>query len=160
MKITQEARQRINELAARNDGHITPDEVYEDAKATDSPLHSYFEWDQAVAARAHGIDVARRLIRGVLIVYKEERVTIRAPAYIRDPEKPTDKQGYVSLAKLRTDEDLSREALVNEFARAAGALRRAREIAAALSMKEQMQSMLEQIELWSLQARRDTDAHS
>lgn len=160
MNITQEARQRINEIAARNDGKLTAEQVYEDAKDPDSPLHGYFTWDLLAAARAHGLDVARRLIRGVLVVYKEERSTIRAPAYVRDPEMASDRQGYVSIARLRNDEDLSRAALVNEFSRAAGALRRAREIAAALSMKEQMQSMLEQIELWSLQARRDTDAHS
>jgi hypothetical protein len=154
VKITNEVRERINQLAAKNDGHITPEIVLEDARDPTSPLHDCYNWDINQAAHEHWIETSRRLIRGVRVVIKEEKVIIRAPAYVRDPEVASDAQGYVSVAKLRNSEDLSREALVYEFTRAAAALRRAREIAAALSLREYMDVMLEQIELWTSQLQR------
>lgn len=152
MNITNEVRERINEIAAANGGHITADMVLADARRESSPLHACYDWNVESAAHEHWLDTSRRLIRSVRVVFKEERSVIRAMAYVRDPAMPSDRQGYVSVTKLRDDQDLSREALVNEFARAAGALRRARELAAALGMREQMDSMLDQIELWMLQA--------
>lgn len=158
MKVSNDVRERINQLAAALDGRITPEHVYRDACDPSSPLHACFEWDVNAAAHQHWLDTARRLIRSVRIVIKEERAVIRSVAYVRDPAQPSDRQGYVSVETLRTDEDMSREALVYEFTRAAAALRRARGIAAALSLREELDVMLEQIELWTLQTqRRDLD---
>lgn len=154
MNITDEVRQRINQIADANGGHITADMVLADARDESSPLHGCYNWDVNGAAHEHWLDTSRRLIRSVRVVIKEERSVIRAMAYVRDPAVPSDRQGYVSVAKLRNDEDLSREALVDEFARAASALRRARELAAALGLREQMDSMLEQIDMWKLQVQR------
>jgi hypothetical protein len=47
----------------RGDGTIHPEDVVESARATDSPLHTYFEWDDSAAAAAYRIDQARHLLR-------------------------------------------------------------------------------------------------
>lgn len=154
MKITDDVRERINALAEMHGGHITPDIVLADARDASSPLHSLYNWDTSQAAHEHWLDTSRRIIRSVRVVIREERSVIRAIAFVRDPSVQSNKQGYVSVAKLRTDEDLSREALIYEFTRAAAALRRARELAAALSLREDMEVMLEQIDMWRLQAER------
>lgn len=157
MNITNEARQRINDIAERNGGTITPEQVWTDAQDPSSPLHSYFPWDLETAARERWLEIGRKLIRGVRVVFKEERVVIKSVGYVRDPTVASDRQGYVSLARVRSDKDLSHEVLVAEFSRVAAALRRTLNIAKAMDMRDKVVAMLEQIELWTSEIRSSTD---
>lgn len=50
-------------------GELLPETVLEAARPASSPLHAYFEWDDARAAHEHRLDQARRLIRSVKVVY-------------------------------------------------------------------------------------------
>jgi hypothetical protein len=50
------------------------------------------------------------------------------------------------MATLRTDADRARSVLIAEFSRVASALRRAREIAVALSLEGEVAAMLAQVE--------------
>lgn len=145
-KITDEVRARINELAARKGGRIRPDDVVEDAKDTDSPLHQCFNWDVDKAAFAHWMDRARELIRAVRVNFTTDTTVVNSVAYVRDPSLAEDEQGYISVATLRTDEDLAREAAVYEFSRAAGALRRAREVATVLGLQVEVDKLITRVE--------------
>lgn len=144
--ITNQIRTRINEIAARNSGRIRPDDVVADARDPSSPLHERFEWDVEKAAQAHWLDTARELIRAVRVTITTDTTIVSSVAYVRDPTMESDEQGYVSVASLRDDQDLAREAIVYEFARAAGALRRAREVAAALNMQKEVESLISRVE--------------
>lgn len=88
------------------------------------------------------MDRARTLISSVEVVIRNERVTVSTVAYVRDPSLPPAQQGYISIEKLRTEEDLAREAIVTEFKRVAGALQRARAIAAALKVEDEIDSLI------------------
>jgi len=140
--ITSLIRDRINEIAARNGGKIRPDDVVEDARDPDSPLHARFEWDVSKAANAHWLDTARELIRAVRVTITTDTTVVSSVAYVRDPSVGSDEQGYVSVTTLRSDEDLAREAIVYEFARANGALARAREVAAALNLRSEVDRLI------------------
>ena len=74
-ELKKAARDRIVELAEANGGRITPEQVLEDARDPESPLHNYFEWDVETAARQYWLDQARTLIRSVKIVTREEPPT-------------------------------------------------------------------------------------
>src|SRR5262245_52237385 len=124
------------------DGRITPEAVVNDASNPDSPLHELFEWDTAKAAHKHWMDRARTLIRSVEVVMRNERITVSTVAYVHDPSLPPKQQGYIAIERLRTDEDLAREAIVTEFKRVAGALQRARNIATALQVQEEIDSLI------------------
>ena len=89
------------QLQAIYDRHerLTPQLVVETARDESHPLHSRFEWDDKVAAEAHRLDQARRLIRSVKVVYreadeKEAARTVRAFHSVRDEQgtayRPTD----------------------------------------------------------------------
>ena len=142
---TREAiRERLEAIAKANRGVLTPEAVVEDAKAKDSPLHAQFTWNTKQAAYQHWIDQARLLIRTVRVVVTEERIS--APAWVRDPNAEHDAQGYVSTVSLRSDADSARVVVVAEFARAAAAIRRAREVAKALDLEEVMDDLIVRIE--------------
>ncbi len=70
-------------------GELTPEDVLADAKHDNSPLHSFFEWDDSAAAHQHRLAQARGLIRSVVAVYVDEakeRPAVRAKAYVHIPE--------------------------------------------------------------------------
>lgn len=115
-----------------------------DAKSADSPLHLHFTWDLDEAAQAHWLDQARRLITSVMVTVHTQETTVKSVFYVRDPSAGK-QQGYVSVTSLRSDEDMAREALVNEFTRVADLLRRARSLAVALDAGNDVDSLIQSV---------------
>lgn len=139
----QEALQIITD---KNGGILQPEAVVAAAKNAKSPLHAYFEWDDKKASHQWRIEQARRLIRSVRVEVRTTTRVIRAVAYVRNPQAEPSEQGYVETKKLRNDEDLAREAVYHEFARAAAALTRARELSAALGLEDEVDKLIEGLE--------------
>lgn len=52
-------------------GQLKPKCVVDEARDPAHPLHSRFEWDDAVAGEAYRLHQARELIRSVKVTYKE-----------------------------------------------------------------------------------------
>jgi len=68
-------------------GEITPEDVLEDAKHDNSPLHSFFEWSNTKAAHQHRLQQARGLIRSVVAIYtREDKPAVRTRAYVHIQE--------------------------------------------------------------------------
>ena len=144
-EITDAIRERLAQIAEANGGRLTPEAVVKDAKQKDSPLHSKFPWDVKQAAYQHWLDVARRLIVSVQVVIKTEHTRVRTPYYVRDPAAGSSEQGYVSVAKLRTEADMARDVLVAEFGRVADMLRRARNLAVALNAEPEVDALITKV---------------
>jgi hypothetical protein len=135
----------VAELAALEAEHgvITAQAVVDRARDPDSPMHAHFEWDDTVAAERHREDQARALIRSVQIEITRREITFTVPKYISDPTSP--EHGYRDIAKLRTDPDVAHEVIATEMARAAAALRRAKAVAAGLSVESALTDIHERI---------------
>lgn len=140
MRITQEIREHLQFLEVN--GRLTPERVLDDAKRPESPLHKHFQWDDQKAAEQHRLDQARDLIRTVKITVVVNEVRIKAPYYIPDPSKNGREQGYTNISTLRDDPASARQALILECERAAATLKRARLIAMALSLEDQIDNVL------------------
>lgn len=68
-------------------GELTPEDVIEDAKHDNSPLHSFFEWDDGEAAHQYRLQQARGLIRAVVAIYvSDDKPAVRQKAYVHIPE--------------------------------------------------------------------------
>lgn len=119
-------------LSDRCGGRLTPEQVVESARDRRSPLHSAFEWSDKAAGEAYRIIQARVLIKSVRLVVETTELSAprRVPAFGIDVESG----GYATLDTLRQDPDAARNAAVAEFARAASALKRARQIAVELGL--------------------------
>lgn len=143
--MTKEKRQAIQERLLQledENGRLTPESVLEDARDPESPLHDQFEWDTDKAAHRYWLDQARTIITSVRVVTKTEKSIVSTVYYTRDPSAGPHEQGYRSVPRLRTDADAAREAIVQEFTRVADLLRRARELAIALSVEDQVDVLL------------------
>jgi hypothetical protein len=142
---TEIVKAHLANLAEAHGGKLTPEIVVDDARNEDSPLHDLFDWNAERAAMQYWLDRARQIIRSVRVVFRNERTIVRAPFYVRDPTVPNDEQGYISLAEVRGKDDVARDVLLDEFNRAAAALRRAREVAAALDMTAEIDHLMSDI---------------
>lgn len=75
----QEVGERLQAIRRKRQS-LTPELVVRDAKNFRSPLHKYFEWDDAKAAAAHRLQQAGHLIRCVSVVF--DGVEAREPRQI------------------------------------------------------------------------------
>lgn len=84
----QRVGERLEELAAHADGELKPRAVVQDARSKQSPLHRFFEWNDAKAAHAHRLDQARTLIRSITILPDSDNER-PVPAFVNlnDPAK-------------------------------------------------------------------------
>lgn len=141
----QEAvRQRLDELAAR--GALTARDVVLDARKKDSPLHGYFEWDNAKAATKFRLVQARRLINRFQVpIIEESRILVTKYA-VRDPSAAQGQQGYVRTADLQTDQGRARAVLLGEVKRLTSHLTRVQALALAFGMEEEVLEITSRVE--------------
>ena len=159
-ELKKAARDRIVELAEANGGRVTPEMVVDDARNPDSPLHAYFEWDVNLAAARHWLDQARTLIRSVKIVTREDKKTVVSVGFVRDPTMESTEQGYISVRKVRSDEEMARDVLLDEFRRAAAALDRARKLAAVFKMDAEVGEFIDRLNLMREHVAREQPARA
>lgn len=74
-------------LRKQHKGELTPADVLADARHDNSPLHSFFEWDDGVAAEQFRLQQARGLIKSVIAVYvREDKPAVRTKMFVHVPE--------------------------------------------------------------------------
>lgn len=80
--------EHIEMLRKKFRGELTPQDVLDDARNNNSPLHSFFEWNDGEAAEAYRLQQARGLIRAVVAVYvSDDKPAVRQKAYVHIAEK-------------------------------------------------------------------------
>jgi hypothetical protein len=142
-KITQSHVAYI--VTLERQGRTTAEDILTDAKRPDSPLHDLYDWDVTKAAESHWLDRTRQIIRFVRIVVHTQHQTIRIPRYIRDPSLHGHEQGYVSVERVRLEEQLAYRALVTELERVTSSLRRARAIATGVGLEGDIDELLARV---------------
>jgi len=143
--MNEDTLAELTRLAAENNGLLTPDHVVDAARNNASPLHRWFQWDNDAAAHMYRVEQARHLIRSVRVDVTTSHHTVRVPAFVRDPECERGEQGYIAIRGLANDADKARDVVVAEFARALSALNRARAVAEALGIEDQVDAVSAQI---------------
>jgi hypothetical protein len=70
--------EELERISRQNKGRLKPEVVVHEARRVSSPLHDYFEWNDAAAAAGYRLDQARYLMRNIEVTIthdREERVT-------------------------------------------------------------------------------------
>lgn len=91
------------------DGIIRPDDVVSAAESEESPLHSWFEWDDGEAAQQYRLDQARKLLRVYVVMDTPESNPVRALVSLT-----TDRRnggGYRTVADVMSDDALRAQML-------------------------------------------------
>jgi hypothetical protein len=102
----KEVGAHLEMLREKFKGELTPKDVLDDAKNNNSPLHSFFEWDEGAAAEQYRLQQARGLIRSVVVIYTHaDQPATRIRAYVHVPEAGAphyrDTKGAMSQTKTR-----------------------------------------------------------
>lgn len=145
ISIPEEVELHLQKLYDQH-GELTPAIVVNDAKKKRSPLHNLFDWDVEKAAMAFWHDEARRLIRSVKIEFKVETMQVSTVSYTRNPNKPANEQGYVSLVDVKSDRDMASDVMATELQRAFSAIRRASAMAKYLDMEKDVELLLKKLD--------------
>lgn len=95
----------LRSIAAQHEGVLTPEDVLDFARPEDSPLHSYFEWDDSIAGEKYRYRQAAGLITKVKVtrvVSPTRTVEVRAFLPIKE-----DEAGEAIKGTYKPIEDLS-----------------------------------------------------
>lgn len=106
--------QHIELLRKQQHGELTPKDVLDDARNPNSPLHSFFEWDDGEAAEQYRLQQARGLIRSVVAIYtREDAPAVKMKAYVHVPEPGAQhyREASHALSQTKTREMVLRRAL-------------------------------------------------
>jgi hypothetical protein len=128
---------KIREL--EKEGRLSPNDVVDEAANPDSPLHTYFEWDDTEGARKYRLLQARTLIRTIKVEVTVRDVPLTVVGYVRDPDLPAKEAGYRNVMSLRTEVDSARLAVVAEMRRVSNAVKRAKGLANVLGIDEDIE---------------------
>lgn len=145
MHLTPEARERVQQIADRQGGRITPDDLIADARKKTSPLHAMFQWDVDKAAHQHWLETARSIIRSVRIEVKIDRKAVNVVAYVRDPQRQHKEQGYVALRQAADDPTDAASIMAYELGRAEACLKRALDVAEVLRLAKPTREALARV---------------
>jgi hypothetical protein len=129
----------ILESLRDEDGFLHDWSVVTAAGDVNSPLHSQFEWAEGTAAHLYRLSQARRLIRSLRIPIQIGPRQIVVPAFVPVPRAAGT---YQALADLAPRSDSARAQLLGELSRIANQLGRARQIAAALDLTDEIDDLL------------------
>lgn len=142
---------RLQYLAAQGGGILEIDRMIEDARDPENPMHTHFTWDDTKAAHERRRDQARKLIQSVRFRYEVEERTYEAPMFVHNVDDNR-KSGYVETVTLLSDEEKAYDSLKMEFERVRGAMRRARTVAAVLSLEDELDGLLASIDVFLAKA--------
>lgn len=67
-ECAQQYGERLEYLASKNKGKVTPVMIVSDAENTLSPFHNYFEWNDKKASEQHRLQQARNLVNHIVEV--------------------------------------------------------------------------------------------
>lgn len=92
----------LSRIADKNGGILDPQEVVNESRPEDAPLHNLFEWDDAIAAEQYRVVQARFIIRNIT-VEEDGEPTVRQFVHTGG--------GYVPIRKALQDIDMTQALL-------------------------------------------------
>jgi hypothetical protein len=138
---TKAIQDELEKLVDEN-GRLDPETLVKAARRRSHPLHDCFEWDSKKAAHAHRLSQARALIREVRVEVKTTVTRVTAVAYVKDPSSLARERGYVALHTIPTASERAREVIRQEMTRVESALSRARAVAVAVGLEDDLDVMI------------------
>ena len=107
---SHEREQALEAIRVANEGILRAQDVVDAARAEESPLHDWFEWDDSVAAENHRRQQARELIRVYVKVEKQDTPETRAYVSL-ESDRRSPGGGYRSVSDVFTNPERRAELL-------------------------------------------------
>lgn len=104
----------IEFLRKQAHGELTPKDIIDDARNPNSPLHSFFEWDDGEAAEQYRLSQARGLIRAVVAIYVHDdkpATRVRAYVHVYESDAPHYREMSDAMSHQKTRDMILKRAL-------------------------------------------------
>lgn len=110
---------QMQEIAKR-DGRLTPQALLDANRAPGTPLHDYYEWDDAVAGELHRITQSYYVIRQHRVIYADTKREELLPPQrtmvsMRALDTDHDTGDYIPIKTAMTDQELRESYLRTAF---------------------------------------------
>jgi hypothetical protein len=138
----QERRQILESIRASNGGRLTASLVVRAATDPKHPFHKQLLWDNEACGHRYRLIQARKIIKSVQVDIKIENRIVSTIRYVRDPDVPTNQQGYISLSEVQRRSQQAQDVLMLYLDRIEHLIRSAREVADAIGLGEDLQQLL------------------
>jgi hypothetical protein len=104
----------LKRIAAASGGELRAEIVVEEARAVESPMHSWFQWDDTAAAHQYRIIQARQLIRVTVTYIGDGQNKIPMRVFVSlTPDRELDSGGYRVMADVMENAE-SRQQLLRD----------------------------------------------
>lgn len=100
----------LKNIARKHGGTVKPEDVVEEARNKNHPLHDKFEWDDTRAGEQFRLVQARQLINATVIFQDVKGGTTTVRAFVSLPQD-RGKEGYRPLTVVLSDEEFTRQLL-------------------------------------------------
>jgi hypothetical protein len=138
------------------DGLLRWETIREAGRDPNSPIHQHLTWDPAKALDKCHKEEVRVLVRKLRIeVQISEEVTVRVPTYV---PAMTETATWRRTDEIEPASDLARKTVLRELSYVAGALGRARKIAIALGVENEIETLIAGVASVDTRLRSKTDA--
>lgn len=103
----------------RSHGELTPEILVDEARPSDHPLHTRFEWDDSVAAERFRHSQAADIIRSVRVIYSEEPEvkSVRGFISVQRPSEANEHRRAYQPVEDAMSSDLTRRLVLAECER-------------------------------------------
>lgn len=135
--------EELETLRVRNNGHLTPRAIVDDARPPDAPLHQLFQWDDAKAAEAYREVQAQEVLRSVVVQIPERPPTadpVRAFVSVRVEHQPV----YTSVGVALADDAMREQLLAQAMRELTGIRERYKELSELAALFTQIDLFREQ----------------
>jgi len=97
--------QAVGEVCERleTEGRLTPEDLLEESRDDEAPLHDYIEWDDSVAAEKYRVRQCAHVIRSIITVVEHKESEIVTKAFVSLHEPGGTKETYKSVAVALQD---------------------------------------------------------
>lgn len=92
----------IERLRKAHKGTFDAEDLVKAAAPVTSPLHNYFEWDDAKAGHQYRVEQARLLLKIVIAPMQVQGNAVIVPLYVSEVQ-PSGDRAYASVVEILTD---------------------------------------------------------
>lgn len=110
----QQVGEELERIRTLHNGRLTPKDVVQAAERKGSPLHRYFEWNDAKAGIKHRITQAGCLIRSIEVVVEVKKGPSRDYRAFVSVRRDKDRS-YTSLGHALSDADMRKQLLAEAW---------------------------------------------
>jgi len=107
----QEIGEAIEDLQDKIGAEVKPSHLLDAARSKSHRLHSYFEWNNSVAAEKYRNEQAKDMIRSVVIIIETPIGPTETRAFVSVKSETEDGRRFVTVAQAMSNENYRNQAI-------------------------------------------------